>query len=143
MKTIFYSFIIGLIAGGSGTVVLYLFLNKPVPVQAAMKVTASHPQAKINNESLTVETKQTLVKATASFQTDREGVYTNTITINRRDLQFKHSITAETGYFINTQLPFFSLSYSYNWFLVSGKIGYSFKLNTADYGMGIGINYKF
>ncbi|MGL5956774.1 MAG: hypothetical protein ACRC0X_09315 [Brevinema sp.] len=140
MKTIFFGFVFGLLVGG---VACYLFFTQSIPVQATMIITSSDPRAEISNEKLEVKTKRQIVEATASFQTDRAGIYTNTITINRRDLQYKHSIYAETGYFLNTQMPFFSLSYSYRWFLISTKIAYSFRLNTIDYGIGIGVKYSF
>ncbi|MGL5955412.1 MAG: hypothetical protein ACRC0X_02215 [Brevinema sp.] len=129
------SFLIGLIIGG-GTVFLFLRSNRSTP--ATMTVTSSDPRATISHEQLAVQTKRTQVEAIASFQTDRAGFYTNTITINRNALQYKHSLALEGSYFINTQMPVLSLSYSYSWFLISIKAGYSFKLHTTDYGLGIG-----
>ncbi|MGL5956150.1 MAG: hypothetical protein ACRC0X_06040 [Brevinema sp.] len=134
------TFIFGMIIGGGA---MFFLLNKSSPISAEMKITSSDPKAVISNEQLDVNTKYNIVQATASFQTDRAGIYTNTITINRRDLQFRHTVSIESGYFLKSQLPFLSLSYSYHWFLISTKVGYLFRLNTIDYGIGIGVKFSF
>lgn len=140
MKRMFYSFIVGLLVGGGA---IYFLLNNSIPAQATMKVTASQPNIKITNKNLEVKTTAKVVKAIASFTSSKKGTFTNTITINRRNLQFKHSIYTEMGYWLNSQLPYFSLSYSYNNLLMSVKVGYSFKLKTIDYGLGIGYKLSF
>lgn len=140
MKSFLYGSLFGILLGG-GT--MFLFLNRSTPAEATMKITSSDPKAIISNESLTVKSKAKSVEVNASFETDRAGVYTNTITINRRDLQFQHSLVFQTGYWIQSQLPFLSLSYSYDWVLISAKVGYSFRLQEVDYGIGIGIKYSF
>ena len=85
MKSVFYSFIVGMILGGSG---IYYLLNISTPVRATMKVMSSDPNTKTIEEHLEVKSKRKFVVARFSFETDRAGVYTNTITINRRDLQY-------------------------------------------------------
>ena len=103
-----------------------------------MTVSSSDPNAKITGEHLEVKTKRKLVEAITSFETDRAGVYTNTITINRSDLQYQHSLGFQSGYFMNSQLIFLDLGYSYKWLVVSAKVGYSFRLQNIDYGLAIG-----
>lgn len=143
MKNFLYGSLLGIIIGGSGTTVLYLLLNKSTPVVAEMKIASSDPLVKISGESLEVKNKRNTVEVIASFETDRKGTYTNIITIDRRKLQYKHSIYAETGYWVNSQIPYFSLSYSYEWLLISAKVGYSLKLNIIDHGIGIGYKLSF
>ena len=140
MKGIFYSFIIGAILGGGG---IYYLLNISSPVRATIQITSSDPNAKISQQNITVKSKRKVVEAQASFQTDRAGIYTNTITLNRRDLQYPNMIQGQFGYFMNSQLMFLDLGYSYKHLLLSAKIGYSFRLQTIDYGLAIGGKYSF
>jgi len=140
MKSIFYSFLLGGLIGGGG---IFLLLSKSTPVQATMTVSSSDPNTKITNEHLEVKSKLKIVEVNTSFTTDKKGTFTNTITINRRDLQYHHQIYAQSGYFMNSQLIFLDLGYSYKWLLISTKIGYSFRLQEIDYGLGIGIKYSF
>ena len=129
-----------MILGGGG---IYCLLNISTPVRATMTVSSSDPDTKITGEHLEVKTKRKLVEAISSFETDRAGVYTNTITINRSDLQYQHSLGFQSGYFMNSQLIFLDLGYSYKWLVVSAKVGYSFRLQSVDYGLGVGIKFNF
>ena len=135
MKAVLSSFVIGVILGG---VVIYLFLNQSSVPRASMKVTASHPNTKITEESLEVKTTYKTVKAVALFTADKKGTFTNEITINRQDLQYQHSLGFQVGYLITSKTPLLDLAYSYENLIVSAKVGYSFRLKELDYGFGIG-----
>ena len=135
MKAILSSFVVGVLLGG---VVIYLFLNQYSVPRASMTVTSSNPHATISKETLKVKTKRKAVLITSSFDTDQKGVFTNTITINRQDLQYKHAIYGELSYLIVSQMPLLDLAYSYEHLIVSAKVGYSFRLKELDYGFGIG-----
>ena len=135
MKAVLSSFVVGVLLGG---VVIYLFLNQYSVPRASMTVTSSNPHATISKETLKVKTKRKAVLITSSFDTDQKGVFTNTITINRQDLQYKHAIYGELSYLIVSQMPLLDLAYSYEHLIVSAKVGYSFRLKELDYGFGIG-----
>ena len=135
MKAVLSSFVIGVLLGG---VVIYLFLNQASVPRASMKVTASHPNTKITEESLEVKTTYKTVKAVALFTADKKGTFTNEITINRQDLQYQHSLGFQVGYLITSKTPLLDLAYSYENLIVSAKVGYSFRLKELDYGFGIG-----
>ena len=135
MKSILCSFVVGVIIGG---VVIYLFLNNSSPARASMIITSSNPNAKITDESLEVKTKYKTVKAVALFTADKKGTFTNEITINRQDLQYKYAIYGEVSYLIVSQMPLLDLTYSYENLIISAKVGYSFRLKELDYGFGIG-----
>ena len=140
MKAILSSFFIGILLGG---VAIYLFLNQYSVPRASMKVTASHPQTKITDESLEVKTTYKTVKAVALFTADKKGTFTNEITINRQDLQYKHSLGFQVGYLITSKTPLLDIAYSYEHLIVSAKVGYSFRLKELDYGFGIGGKVSF
>ena len=135
MKAILSSFVIGVLIGG---VAIYLLLNQYSVPRASMTITSSNPNATISKESLQVKSKRQVVEVTTSFDTDQKGVFTNTITLNRQDLQFKHAIYGEVSYLIVSQMPLLDLAYSYENLIVSAKVGYSFRLKELDYGFGIG-----
>ena len=135
MKSILCSFVVGVIIGG---VAIYLFLNHSSVPRASMNITSSNPKATISEETLKVATRRKAVLITASFDTDQKGVFTNEITLNRQDLQYKHAIYGEVSYLIVSQMPLLDLAYSYENLIVSAKVGYSFRLKELDYGFGIG-----
>lgn len=135
MKNIFCVFIVGMVVGG---VTAYTFFNKSTPIKAEMTVTSSDPNAQISNSQIIVKKKRRTVEAIASFETDRKGIYTNTITLNRRDLQYSHSLYGSLGYFVQSQTPYINLGYSYRYLLAGVQIGYSFRLEELEYGMSIG-----
>ena len=135
MKAILSSFFVGVLIGG---VAIYLFLNQYSVPRASMTVTSSNPNAKISKESLQVKSKRQVVEVTTSFDTDQKGIFTNEITLNRQDLQYKHAIYGEVSYLIVSQMPLLELTYSYENLIVSAKVGYSFRLKELDYGFGIG-----
>ena len=140
MKAVLSSFVIGVILGG---VAIYLFLNQYSVPRASMTITSSNPHATISEETLKVKTKRKAVLITSSFDTDQKGIFTNTITLNRQDLQFKHAIYGEVSYLIVSQMPLLDLAYSYEHLIVSAKVGYSFRLKELDYGFGIGGKVSF
>ena len=140
MKAILCSFIVGVLIGG---VAIYLFLNQSSVPRASMTITSSNPHATISEETLKVSTKRKAVLITSSFDTDQKGVFTNTITLNRQDLQYKHAIYGEVSYLIVSQMPLLDLTYSYENLIISAKIGYSFRLKELDYGFGIGGKFNF
>ena len=140
MKSILCSFVVGVILGG---VAIYLFLNNSSPARASMTITSSNPNATISEETLKVATRRKAVLITASFDTDQKGVFTNEITLNRQDLQYKHAIYGEVSYLIVSQMPLLELTYSYENLIVSAKVGYSFRLRELDYGFGIGGKVSF
>ncbi len=135
MKSVFYSFIVGMILGGGG---IYCLLNISTPARATMTVSSSDPDTKITGEHLEVKSKRKLVEAISSFETDRAGVYTNTISINRSDLQYNNSISGQVGYLLTSQTILADLGYSYKNLIISAKIGYSFRLQEIEYGLAIG-----
>ena len=140
MKAILCSFVVGVLIGG---VAIYLFLNQYSVPRTSMKVTASHPQTKITDESLEVKTTYKTVKAVALFTADKKGTFTNEITINRQDLQYKHAIYGEVSYLIVSQMPLLDIAYSYENLIISAKVAYSFRLKELDYGFGIGGKLSF
>ena len=140
MKAILSSFVIGVLIGG---VAIYLLLNQYSVPRASMTITSSNPNATISKESLQVKSKRQVVEVTTSFDTDQKGVFTNTITLKRQDLQFKHAIYGELSYLIVSQMPLLDLAYSYENLIVSAKVGYSFRLKELDYGFGIGGKVSF
>ena len=140
MKSILCSFVVGVILGG---VAIYLFLNNSSPARASMKITSSNPNATISEETLKVATKRKAVLITASFDTDQKGTFTNEITLNRQDLQYKHTLIFQGGYLINSQMPLLDIAYSYENLIISAKVGYSFRLKELDYGFGIGGKLNF
>jgi len=140
MKSILCSFVVGLIIGG---VVIYLFLNNSSPARASMIITSSNPNATISEETLKVATKRKSVLITASFDTDKKGTFTNEITLNRQDLQYKHSLVFQGGYLITSQMPLLDIAYSYENLIISTKLGYSFRLKELDYGFGIGGKFSW
>ena len=140
MKAILSSFFVGVLIGG---VAIYLFLNQYSVPRASMTITSSNPNATISEETLKVSTKRKAVLITSSFDTDQKGIFTNTITLNRQDLQYKHAIYGELSYLIVSQMPLLDLAYSYENLIVSAKIGYSFRLKELDYGFGIGGKLSF
>ncbi len=140
MKAVLSSFIVGVLIGGGA---IYLFLNQYSVPRASIKVTASHPQTKITDESLEVKTTYKTVKAVALFTADKKGTFTNEITINRQDLQYKHSFVFQVGYLITSKTPLLDIAYSYENLIVSAKVGYSFRLKELDYGFGIGGKLSF
>ena len=135
MKAVLSSFVFGVLLG---SVAIYLFLNQSSVPRASMTITSSNPNATISDETLKVKTKRKAVLITSSFDTDQKGVFTNTITLNRQDLQFKHTIYGELSYLIVSQMPLLDLAYSYENLIISAKVGYSFRLKELDYGFGIG-----
>lgn len=84
---------------------------------------------------------------------DRKYIYvTNDFFINDKEVEvvnkveripFNHSLLLSTGYFMNTQLLYLDLGYSYKWIFVSAKVGYSFNIKQLDYGIGIGAKFNF
>ncbi len=130
------SVLLGLLVGGA------IVLLNSQSTSSTMVVTSSDQNSVITDEVLDVQSKHKVVKINTSF-VDRGISYTNAITIDRRELQYQHSLGFDVGYFMNAQMPFVSVSYSYRQFLVSAKIGYSLKLRTTDYGIGIGYKWEF
>ena len=140
MKAILSSFIVGVLLGG---VAIYLFLNQYSVPRASMTITSSNPNATISKESLQVKSKRQVVEVTTSFDTDQKGIFTNKITLNRQDLQYKHSFVFQGGYLITSKTPLLDLAYSYENLIISAKVGYSFRLKELDYGFGIGGKLSF
>ncbi|MGL4677695.1 MAG: hypothetical protein ACRCWI_08565 [Brevinema sp.] len=133
-------FILGILLGGSA---VYLLITRSIPISASLVVSSSDPKAQITRQEVTAVSKKQSVDITASFETDRSGIYTNQISLNKKELQYKHLLIFQSAYFFNSHLPFLSIEYSYDWFLVSVKIGYSFSLQKTDYGFGIGVKVPF
>ncbi len=121
----------------------YLLFNKEVPIQTSMKISSADPDAVISGEKLEVKSTHNTVRAVASFHTDRAGVYTNTISINRRELQYKHSLEGGVGYWIHSKMPYVSIAYSYKWVVVGIQAGYSAELRRMDYGAFAGVRFRF
>ena len=140
MKYMLYSFVFGLLLGGG---VIYFFLNKSVPTQASMIISSSNPEANISEQSLQVKSKRKTVIAKASFKTDQKGTFTNDITLNRQELQYKHSFLFQGGYLMTSKTPLLDIAYSYDKLIISAKLGYSFRLKELDYGIGIGGRFSW
>lgn len=135
MKSILSSFLVGFILGGG---VIYIFLNRSSTPRTSMIITSSNPNAMISEQSLQVKSKRKTVIAKASFKTDQKGTFTNEITLNRQELQYKHSFLFQGGYLITSKTPLLDIAYSYDNLIISAKLGYSFRLKELDYGIGIG-----
>ena len=63
-KSVFYSFIVGMILGGGG---IYCLLNISTPARATMTVSSSDPDTKITGEHLEVKTNGQLVSSELWF----------------------------------------------------------------------------
>lgn len=140
MKLIVGVFIFGIVIGAS---VSYFALNTSTSVVGHLQVATSNSNAKIQNTNLTILRHKKIVKVISSFSTDKAGVYTNYVTINKSKLQYNHDILFELGYWLNQKMPYFSFGYQYKSFLMTASVGYSIFYKEFDYGIGIGYSYRF
>ncbi len=77
------------------------------------------------------------------IETPHYGTLSLSQTIPRDSLQYKYSFGVESGYWVKSQLPFLGVSFSYKHYLVSAKVGYSLMLREIDFGVGVGMNFRF
>ncbi len=111
--------------------------------ESAMEVLSSDPDALITDKTLHIKQKPRAVTVQGSFKTDRAGVYTNIITLDKSSLQYNNTFYLESGYWAVAQMPYAGVGYAYKNFYVSVKAGYSFLLKSPDYSVGVGYKYSF
>ncbi len=83
------------------------------------------------------------INITTKIETPHYGTLSLSQTIPKDSLQYKYSFGVESGYWVKSQLPFLGVSFSYKHYLVSAKVGYSLMLREIDFGVGVGMNFRF
>lgn len=140
MKIIMSAFVVGIVIG---SVVSVYLLTINTPLQGTMKISTSNPEAIISQTNLLIQQNHRVITLESSFTTDKEGTYTNRLTLNKRELQYNHALSVEGGYWINSMMPYLAVRYHYKTFLLSMNVGYSLKIGNIDYGIGMGYHYRF
>ncbi|MGL6022983.1 MAG: hypothetical protein ACRC0A_07775 [Chitinophagaceae bacterium] len=137
---IIYSFLIGFITGG---IIIFLFLSQK------NKNNININYEVITSDNTEVENKDVILieqgnKITIQGNFDSKGTsYTNIITLDKRAVQYNHSITIGAGYLMASKTPFIETSYSYKQMLIGIKMGYSIELRDFEFGLSAGYKFNF
>ena len=132
MKNVCVGIVIGVIITIGG-VIIYNKVSNPIMEST---ITSSNTGSIITDDKIIIKKDGGKALVSCAF-TDKlfDTTYTNNITLDMDKLQYNHSVSVGVGYFMQTELLYASLRYSYKSFGIGVGLGYSNEIKKIDYSL--------